>query len=71
MSTIFEVKPHDCHECPFFDSYEAIDSRSCNLNRELEITNDMIHHPSCPLLDGRTVIVKIEDGKLLVGEGYR
>jgi len=73
MSLLSSCETLKCNICPFMDCFKAGTKPKCFLDRTLLIWKhifDDLYHPKCPLLDGRKVEIRSEQGMLLIERDY-
>ena len=76
MSLLSSCEPLRCDKCPFIDCYEkgACYKCKCFLNKTLNLEKECdnkTYHINCPLLDGRVVVIRVQDNHLVIGRDYQ
>ena len=76
MSLLSRCEPLACDSCPFERCDEASTCYRCFCSLDSKIKTDVhcdegTHPDNCPLLDGKVITIKEENGNLVIGHDYK
>jgi len=68
MSLLSSCTKLECKSCPFFDCLVRGSEPICFISKSLILSRYVSHghHLDCPLLDGKEITIKSEDGMLII-----